>query len=54
MASFDEDAPPPEPMKACSMCRQEVPARMIMILMTREVCLNCAASFFDDEDSDND
>lgn len=60
MAWFDERDPdsdeerPPEPMEPCSMCRRDVPRSKITVLMGRSVCLDCAASFYDEDAYDED
>jgi len=54
MADDADDEAPSEPMEACSMCRRDVPARRITILMGRSVCLDCAASFYDEDSYDED
>ena len=52
---MDEDQNPDRPddeereVALCSMCRREVPVEVIAVLMGRPVCLDCAASFFEED-----
>jgi hypothetical protein len=57
MALFDDtddEEKPAEPMEPCSMCRRDVPSAKIAVLMGRSVCLDCAASFYDEDSYDED
>lgn len=58
MPVFDEDEEasdkPAVPMEPCSMCRRDVPSSKIAVLMGRAVCLDCAASFYDEDAYDED
>lgn len=38
----------------CTMCRRDVSADVIATLMGRPVCLDCAASFFEPDEEDED
>lgn len=44
-----EEGPEQEPVEVCTVCRQTVPLRQIITMMTRPVCLNCAGSFYEED-----
>jgi len=44
-----EDATEREPEEVCTVCRQVVPVRQIVTMMTRPVCMNCAATFYEED-----
>jgi hypothetical protein len=46
----ENDGVEEESLEVCTVCRRAVPAREIITMMTRPVCLNCAAAFYEDED----
>jgi hypothetical protein len=46
----EEDATEREPQEVCTVCRQSVPVRQIITMMMRPVCLNCAATFYEDNE----
>jgi hypothetical protein len=46
----EEEGTELEPQELCTVCRQSVPVRQIIMMMTRPVCLNCAATFYEDDE----
>ena len=44
----EENGAEQEPREVCTVCRQAVPMRQIVTMMMRPVCLNCAATFYDE------
>jgi hypothetical protein len=45
----EEDVTERESQEVCTVCRQSVPVRQIITMMTRPVCLTCAATFYEDD-----
>jgi len=44
---------PREPTEVCTLCRQAVPLQKITMLMSRPVCLDCAAVLFEEEEDES-
>jgi hypothetical protein len=42
-----------ERQEICTVCRQSVPLRHIITMMTRPVCLNCAATFYEEDEEED-
>jgi formylmethanofuran dehydrogenase subunit E len=47
------DKPPAIVMVECSMCHGRVPATRTTLMSGRRLCLDCANSWFDDEDEEH-
>jgi hypothetical protein len=45
----EEEGTDQEPTEVCTVCRQTVPLRLIITMMMRPVCLNCAGSFYEED-----
>ena len=48
----DESEGPDGGTFECSMCHQQVLVRLSIVMGGRRLCLDCAASWYDDEDPD--
>ncbi len=48
------DKPPAIVMVECSMCHAKVPKTRTTLMSGRRLCLDCANSWFDDEDDDQE
>jgi hypothetical protein len=46
----DQEAPPPVVNIECPMCHAKIPPTRTTMLSGRRLCLDCANSWFDDED----
>jgi formylmethanofuran dehydrogenase subunit E len=49
----DPNKPPTIVIVECSMCHAKVPFARTTLMSGRRLCLNCATSWFDDEDEEH-
>ena len=50
----DEEASQDQPTIECSMCHQQVPVLQTVAMSGRRLCFGCAASWFDEDESESE